>query len=44
MQKKIKELYLLYEEEQEKITKLHLWDELGWQGTRAIMDALRQAQ
>jgi hypothetical protein len=28
-------------EEGEKVTKFHIHKELGWEGTRAIMDALR---
>lgn len=42
LQKYIKEKYELYQEEDEKIEKFHLWEELGWAGTRAIMDSLRQ--
>lgn len=42
--KVIKELYELYDSgEIENIPKFHLWDELGWAGTRAIMDSLREA-
>lgn len=44
MSKRIKEQYVEYEDEDEKISKLHLWEELGWQGTRAVMDALRAAK
>jgi hypothetical protein len=40
-QKYLKEKYELYQEEEEKIEKFHLWEELGWAGTRAIMDSLR---
>jgi Ran GTPase-activating protein (RanGAP) involved in mRNA processing and transport len=38
----LKEKYDEYEEEEEKITKFHIWEELGWAGIRAIMDSLRQ--
>jgi len=38
----LKEKYEYCIEEGEKITKIHLWEELGWVGTRAIMDALKQ--
>ena len=41
LQKYIKEKYDLYCEEDEKIEKFNLWEELGWAGTRAIMDSLR---
>ena len=37
----IKDKYDEYLEEEEKITKFHLWEELGWAGIRAIMDSLR---
>lgn len=30
------------EDEDEDITKIHLWEELGWQGIKALMDALIQ--
>jgi len=39
--KYVKEKYELYQEEQEKITKFHIWEEMGWAGTRALMDSLR---
>lgn len=41
--KAIKEKYDNFLEEEEVITKFHLWDELelGWSGVKAIMDALR---
>lgn len=39
--KYVKEKYELYVEEQEKITKFHIWEEMGWAGTRALMDSLR---
>ena len=42
--KVLKEKYEFCLEEGEKITKIHLWEELGWVGTRAIMDALKQVQ
>ena len=41
LQKYLKEMYELYQEEEDKIEKFHLWEELGWAGTRAIMDSLR---
>lgn len=38
----IQQMFAAWEEDPEKvITKFHLWDELGWAGTRAIMDSLR---
>lgn len=40
--KYVKEKYDLYQEEQEKITKFHIWEEMGWAGTRALMDSLKQ--
>ena len=40
----IKEKYEEYQEEGEFIKKFHLWDELGWAGIRAIMDALRHVK
>ena len=40
--KYIKEKYDLFQEEGEKITKFHIWEEMGWAGTRALMDSLRQ--
>jgi len=33
-----------YQDEGEKIAKFHLWEELGWAGTRALMDSLIQAK
>jgi hypothetical protein len=42
--KYIKEKYELYQEEQEKITKFHIWEEMGWAGTRALMDSLRMVR
>jgi hypothetical protein len=44
--KSIKDSYELYdsgEMTEPGIQKFHLWAELGWAGTRAIMDALREA-
>jgi len=38
--KQIKAKYEEYQEEGEKIAKFHFWEELGWAGTKAIMDAL----
>ena len=32
-----------YQEEGEKITKFHLWEELGWPGIKAIIESLKQA-
>lgn len=41
----ISNMFAEWEEDNEKvITKFHIWDELGWQGTRAIMDALKAVQ
>ena len=37
----IKEKYELFTEEGEIPVKFHIWTELGWAGTRAIMDAMR---
>mmetsp|Transcript_7396 Transcript_7396/g.8930 ORF Transcript_7396/g.8930 Transcript_7396/m.8930 type:complete len:228 (+) Transcript_7396:29-712(+) len=37
---RMKELYEEYVEEGKVISKIHLWDELGWQGTKAIVEAL----
>lgn len=40
----LREQYELVEAgEQEVIAKFHFWDELGWAGTRAIMDSLKEA-
>lgn len=38
----LKEKYDQYQEEEEVITKFHIWEELGWAGIRAVMDSLRQ--
>jgi hypothetical protein len=37
----VKEKYEQYVEEEEVISKFHLWEELGWAGVKAIMDSLR---
>ena len=37
----MKEKYDEFQEEGEPITKFHIWEELGWSGIRAMMDALR---
>jgi hypothetical protein len=37
----IKEKWEEFQEEGEPITKFHIWEELGWAGIRAMMDALR---
>lgn len=42
--KYIKEKMELYTEEGEKITKFHIWEEMGWAGTRALMDSLKAVQ
>jgi len=40
----LKDQYELVEAgEQEVIAKFHFWDELGWAGTRAIMESLKEA-
>ena len=44
VQKNIREAWDRYVEDEEKIEKFHIWDELGWAGTRAIMDSLRHHQ
>jgi len=41
--KNMKEKYDEYLEEGTLITKFHTWEELGWAGVRAMMDALKQA-
>ena len=42
--KNLREQFDLVEaNEQDVISKFHFWDELGWAGTRAIMDSLREA-
>lgn len=38
----LKEAYAKFEEEDEKIKKFHLWEELGWPGVKAITDSLTQ--
>jgi hypothetical protein len=40
----IKEKIDLFLDEQEIPTKFHIWMELGWAGTRAIMDALKEVK
>ena len=40
----IKDKYELFTEEQEIPQRFHIWTELGWPGTRAIMDALREVK
>ena len=40
----IKEKYDLYVDENETPTKFHIWQELGWAGTRAIMDAMKESK
>jgi alkyl sulfatase BDS1-like metallo-beta-lactamase superfamily hydrolase len=42
LSKIVKEKYDQFAEDEEVITKFHLWEELGWAGVRAIMDSLRQ--
>lgn len=42
--KYVKEKFELYGEEGEKITKFHIWEEMGWAGTRALMDSLKAVQ
>ena len=37
----LKEKYEEFQEEGEPIQKFHIWEELGWAGIRAMMDALR---
>lgn len=44
MLKFMKEKYELYQEEQEKITKFHIWEEMGWAGCRALMDSMKAVQ
>lgn len=39
--KEIKKLWEAKEENGTDIQKLHLWDELGWPGVKAITDALK---
>ena len=38
--KQITEMWGQYQDEETDFTKFHIWDQIGWQGTRAIMDAL----
>jgi hypothetical protein len=42
LSKIIKEKYDLFQEEEEVISKFHIWEEMGWAGVRALMDSLRQ--
>lgn len=43
--KRIKQMYEEeYLEEQKALTRFIMWDECGWQGIRALMDALIQAK
>ena len=37
---RMKEMYEEYVEEGKQISKIHLWTELGWQGTKAIIEAM----
>jgi hypothetical protein len=37
----VKESYESYMEDGSPILKFNIWESLGWQGTRALMDALR---
>ena len=39
----IKGQYELFQEEGKEISKLHLWDELGWPGVKAIIESLKAA-
>ncbi len=41
---RVKDMYENFVEEAEVPTKFHIWSELGWPGTRAIMDALREVK
>jgi hypothetical protein len=43
MSKIIKGQYELFLEEDKEITKLHLWEELGWPGVKAIVESLKAA-
>ena len=40
----IRDKYDAWVEEQEIPNKFHIWTELGWAGTRSIMDALRDSK
>jgi hypothetical protein len=40
----IKEKYETFGEEGEPIDKFHFWEEMGWQGVRALTDSLRQVK
>jgi Ran GTPase-activating protein (RanGAP) involved in mRNA processing and transport len=37
----IQEMWGQYQETEADMQKFHLWEQLGWQGTRAIFDALK---
>ena len=40
----IKEKYETFGDEGEPIDKFHFWEEMGWQGVRALTDSLRQVK
>ena len=40
----IKQMYEEYVEEGTPISRFHCWEHLGWQGTKAIVDALLQVE
>ena len=43
--KKIKQMYETeWQEEQKPISKIHLWEDIGWQGVKAIVDAMLQVK
>lgn len=42
--KKIKAASEAYDAEQELMNNIHLWDPIGWQGCRALIDALITAK
>ena len=37
-------MWALYPDEESDFPKFHLWEQLGWQGVRAVMDALKQVK
>ena len=37
---RVREMYEEYVEEGKLINKMHVWNEIGWQGTKAIVDAM----
>lgn len=39
----IKSYWEKFDEDQEVMKKLHIWEELGWPGVKAIVDALKAA-